>query len=524
MAAKIRKRAGRAATAGSTSVAESREHESLRCKGLLIKVRQQDAARVQLDIGARFRQAQFQLVLPDPLWLLVKSSSIPENPRRAFELAHSLTRIRGIVSLELDLDRDTTAHETSVEAPRALRTQATPEDCRWHVEAVNAIAARAKFKVDGAGIRIGHLDTGYTNNPELVLGASVRADLGYNFYEDVVSPEEPLRTIDHGHGTATASVLIGAPGKQHTIPNVDAFAEGVAPGAELVPFRVDKNVWWIFGSKDALGIRRAVEIGCHVISMSRSGPSYEALHDAVLYAIDKGVIVIAAAGNCNAGCDIYAPAQYPEVVCAGGSTRAMTPWSSSSRGAAVTLCAPAHEVVRAFTINDNGDYAYGVAQSSGTSYATPIIAGAAALWLQRHGGHSAVVDKLGAPRLVAPRFKALLVSKGWQPGHDWDASKFGPGILDVMKLLDAPLTKTVRVKRPPLKITDDVMEVLARAGIPRSGPRASLFRQELEVYRYLMPVAAGIIIRAQTERREASTGDLDSLPLSRDLRVALSAH
>jgi serine protease len=214
-----------------------------------------------------------------------------------------------------------------------------------------------------------------------------------------------------------------------------------------VPVRVDKNVWFVSSENDVRGIAHVLRPGIDVdvISMSRGGLDSEALHDAVRLAVSRGVIVVAAAGNCNVSCRVWAPGEYPEVVCAGGSTFARTPWASSSRGREVSIGAPAYSLYRAQSQKKRSDYYYWVERSSGTSYATPLVAGAAVLWLQRHGGRNAVARAVGGAENIPVVFKHVLMTQGFQPGVDWDTNEFGPGILDVLALLDAPLTKASAV-------------------------------------------------------------------------------
>lgn len=322
---------------------------------------------------------------------------------------------------------------------------------------------------------MGHLDTGYTKHPELVIGTSVRPDLGYNFYENKKDPMEPLDTIDEGHGTATASVLVGLQGKQHGDSGVDAYVEGVAPGAELVPIRVDEDVWWTDWNpaKDVPGICLALKQNCQVISMSRSGTDYESLRDAIRLAISRGTVVVAAAGNRNiiTGVGILSPANYKEVVCAAGSTYSMTPWKDSSRGPEVTIAAPAWSVYRARTRKINKAYAFDVERSYGTSYATPIVAGAAALWIQRHGGTAALAEKLQGVKNIAPSFKYLL-GKSAQPGKNWDP-EFGPGILDCVKLLSSDLPE-------PGDITKIENDLRKRSNASRRGLAEQMLSSRIE--------------------------------------------
>ncbi len=383
-------------------------------------------------------------------WYRLDSSSIRGlPPAQAFELCYRLLEIEGVQALEPGFDGVfPTTPEIGGEEIVVMRdgivsiTAADPntnDKYSWHVEQVRAKCARRMFHVDGHGTRVAHLDTGYTLHPELVTGAAIRADLGYNFEEGKPSPIEPLKTIDHGHGTATASVLVGIEGRQHTFPNDNSFVEGVAPGAELVPMRVDENVWFLSSDNDVQAIGRAIEKRCHVISMSRSGLDQGALREAIALAKRHGLIVVAAAGNCNLGCVIRSPANYDSVVCAVGSTIAKRSWDDSSRGREATIGAPAHSVYRARAFNRNNRYAYSVERSSGTSYATPIVAGAAALWIELHGGTDAIARKIGGLDRVSVVFKHLLSTQGFQPGVDWDVNDYGPGILDCVALLSAPL-------------------------------------------------------------------------------------
>jgi serine protease len=121
--------------------------------------------------------------------------------------------------------------------------------------------------------------------------------------------------------------------------------------------------------------------------MSRGGMDYDSLRDAIKLETSRGTIIVAAASNCNAGCRIWSPAKYKEVVCAAGSTFDMTPWEKSSRGPEVTIAAPA------WSVKKNNAYAFDVA----------IVAGAAALWIERHGDAGALAEKLRGGERIAPR-------------------------------------------------------------------------------------------------------------------------
>lgn len=437
------------------------QNPTVNAKGLLVKIRRGAETSTIKALRRRLgRDMRSTPLCKELLWHHIQAKKVVDkNAGKVFDIAHSLLDVAGILAIEPNL-----------EIPKDEEQEFTVEendpktDCEytWHIQQVKACKAREDFSVTGEGVRIAHLDTGYTKHPELVIGTSVREDLGYNFVEDTIDPLEPLKTIDEGHGTATASVLVGLPGKQHKESD-PAFVEGVAPGAELVPIRVDTVPWWIVNpAKDVSGICHALKQECEVISMSRGGPGYDSLHDAIKLAISRGTIVVAAASNCNAGCRIWSPADYKEVVCAAGSTFDMTPWKKSSRGPEVTIAAPAWSVYRARTVNKNSAYVFDVERSYGTSYATPIVAGAAALWIERHGGAAALAEKLKGRERIAPSFKYLL-GKSAQPGKGWDTAQFGPGILDCVALLCSDLPKPEDI--PTIENNLRIQSTLSRPGI-----------------------------------------------------------
>lgn len=410
-----------------------------RADGLLVKIRQGSETGTLKALRHQVGTIQSTRLCRELLWHHIRGKKLSnKNPGNVFDIAHGLLGIAGILAIEPNLEISQNGGQQITDET----DPATHGKYTWHIQQVKADQARKEFSVTGEGVRVAHLDTGYTEHPELVIGTAIRADLGYNFYENNRDPMEPLKTIDEGHGTATASVLVGLEGKQHGEGSVDAFVEGVAPGAELVPIRVDKDVVIWRPAEEISGICHALEQNCHVISMSRGGGlDYDSLHEAIKLAISRGTVVIAAASNCYGGCEVRYPAKYEEVICAAGSTYSMTPWDKSSRGPEVTIAAPAYSVYRARTRNKNNSYAFDVERSNGTSYSTPIVAGAAALWIQRHGGAAALARMLNGSERIAPSFKHLLRTSGFQTGKDWDTAQFGPGILDCVRLLSSALPK-----------------------------------------------------------------------------------
>lgn len=185
---------------------------------------------------------------------------------------------------------------------------------------------------------------------------------GHDFFDDDDVPDDQV-----GHGTAVAGI-IAARG------NDGIGIAGVAMETMVLPVKV--------GSVDgspisaiAAGIVWAVDNGAHIINLSLGSdfPS-DALHDAVIYAYEHDVPVVAAAGNEPEA--ISYPGAYPETISVGAST----PWGTltgfTSRSNRVDLVAPGTGVLASWWGEDDGDT---WASVSGTSFAAPMVAGTLAL-------------------------------------------------------------------------------------------------------------------------------------------------
>ncbi len=191
---------------------------------------------------------------------------------------------------------------------------------------------------------------------------------GYDFVNDRVEARD-----DHGHGTLVSSIAAAETGNELGIA-------GVAPNAMIMPVKaVDK---WGGASYVTLAtaMRFAADHGATVINMSLGGrsPSF-ILEDAAKYAYEKGCVLVCAAGN-HASPVIY-PAAYDDYCLAVTATDAddeIPSWCCY--GSEVDVAAPGVDIMGAYysrydAPNTNDKYTYG----TGTSFATPIVAGAVAL-------------------------------------------------------------------------------------------------------------------------------------------------
>ena len=310
-----------------------------------------------------------------------------------------------------------------------------PENVRWHFDNIKVEAAHQFFndtpQGPGKDVLIGHPDTGYTEHKEIFGGDPnpIFVEKGFNLLEDNDLPIDPLEGgfgEQPGHGTSTSSAMVSRSGV--TVPklgsNETADLLGVAPDARVVPFRVTETViivWW--QRRLAKAIELAVDRGCRVISISLGGIGGSRLNRAIEYAESKGVIVVAAAGN-NVGF-VVAPATHPLTVACAASDVNNDPWSGTSAGSAVNITAPGHQVWIAGWTEDG----HSVAQpGSGTSYATAIVASAAALWIS---AHDEKLDKTQAARL----FRLALAASAQSLPDQLPSHKYGAGLLDCEKLL-----------------------------------------------------------------------------------------
>lgn len=152
---------------------------------------------------------------------------------------------------------------------------------------------------------------------------------------------------------------------------------GVAPEAELYVGKVlgDNGA----GSFDAIikGIQWAMSQNVDVISMSlgSSVRPPEVLHDTIKQAVAQGIILVAATGNENSA--VCYPAAYDEVIAVSAVDQAKHRANFSNYGIQNEISAPGVDIVSTYK---DGSYA----RLSGTSMATPLIAGACALILARY--------------------------------------------------------------------------------------------------------------------------------------------
>ena len=252
--------------------------------------------------------------------------------------------------------------------------------------ALRTIRARpAHRRATGAGVIVAVLDTGIDFGHPLFEG---KLEPGFDLVDPGTPPIDEANGIDddgdgevdegYGHGTMTAGVVLAA-----------------APEARILPIRVLDSDGRGSASRVAAGIYRAVDEGARVINLSLGTSTFSAsLSEAVRYAYNRGVILVAAAGNDGEADQVDFPGNDPFVISV-SALRAdgrRARFANGRRGNSVA--APGSDVIGPMPVGTWG-------KGSGTSFAAALVSGGAALLVERRPGHRAKTLK----RVLTRRWK-----------------------------------------------------------------------------------------------------------------------
>lgn len=237
----------------------------------------------------------------------------------------------------------------------------------------------------GASNVIAVLDTGiqYTH-PDL----QGRIVAGWDFVNNDNDPRD-----DNRHGTWVSGIIAAN-------SNNGVGIAGISWTDKIMPVKIMNAGGSGYTSDLALGIRWAADHGASIINMSVGGfPADTAVRSAVDYAWSKNIVLVGAAGN-NGTEELFYPASFPNVISVSATQvdDEFTHWSSY--GQAVDVSAPGDAVLTTdcggCSMSSAGSPGY--AQISGTSFASPNVAGVVALIRARYPTWTAqqVVDRLYA--------------------------------------------------------------------------------------------------------------------------------
>ncbi|MGJ8743813.1 S8 family serine peptidase [Polaribacter sp.] len=274
-------------------------------------------------------------------------------------------------------------------------------------------------------VKIGQIDTGFLeDHPALPENLD---PLHANFCKGkkvmgAIDGDATLAVAEqHGHGNATLSILAGNwVDLSETDSNYRGFF-GAIPYAKVLPIKISETVALLSGRNFALAVDYAIEQGCDVITMSMAGLPSKTMAKAVNRAYEAGVVIVSAASNSFSENffkkklpkkTLY-PARYHRVIAATGACYNHKPYLNrfqdgscegtglETRGAGgfyMQTCYGPEYVLRtsvaAYTPNiswfsfdvehEDGSKTYYVKNGGGTSSATPQVAAAAAIYIQKY--------------------------------------------------------------------------------------------------------------------------------------------
>lgn len=306
------------------------------------------------------------------------------------------------------------AEESVFSCPKGIATRGTRKE---RVLRAQDIISTKQIKADmswaqgatGTGVKVVVLDTGVEKTHADLSG---RVSLMQNFTTG--QPEDAL-----GHGTHVSGILAGR-GMRDFSGN---SAVGVSGDANLLMGKVCNDAGWCLEGDILAGMEWAAAQGAKVVNLSLGGGSFGAHCDddplarKANWLADQGIVVVAAAGNNAAG--VGTPACGSKVLAVGAVDAADVRASWSSYGQALDVMAPGVDILSAYScLAAVGCPGTWYAWMSGTSMASPHVAGIAALLLGKYD------------QLTASQVREIIVSSSQDLGTTGYDILYGYGRVD----------------------------------------------------------------------------------------------
>lgn len=279
----------------------------------------------------------------------------------------------------------------------------------------------------GSGVTVAVIDTGVDGtHPDLVdnvlEGYDASGEGSPNGWQGLgVEPmhgtEVASLIAGHGHNVSGIPKIAGQPGKP-------AGVIGVAPDAKILPISLNmvSNAEKSIDEQIPAAVRYAVDHGAQVINLSIGSNKTtwpKSWDDAFAYAEEKGVVVVASAGNRGSGItQVGAPATIPGVLTAGGVDRQReASKGSSTQGISIGVTAPSNDMIAAAPGNKYMIW-------SGSSASAPLVSGLAALIKSKY------------PNLSAAQIIQRITESADDTGAAGRDPVYGFGIINPLMALD----------------------------------------------------------------------------------------
>jgi serine protease len=323
----------------------------------------------------------------------------------------------------------------------------TPNDphypSQWHYPMIQLPGAWAT--TTGSPVIVAMVDTGIRpDHPEFGGGVLVAGRNFFNGADDANTTDPGCPTVaptQWSHGTHVAGTIAAW---TDNATGVAGVAWGGASGVRIMPIRVLGERGGVCGtgtfSDVARGIVYAADNGARVINLSLGGSAdTQVVREAVQYALDRGVVVVAAAGNANSSAPMF-PAAYLGVISVSALACDSTRAPYSSFGPSIFIAAPGGstrdcpgglnpEMVVSTGWRPSEPTVFTQVGLQGTSMAAPHVSGVAALLVGRG---------IVGPAAVRQRLRETATDLG-PPG--WDPN-FGYGLVNAAAAVGANLPAT----------------------------------------------------------------------------------
>jgi thermitase len=241
---------------------------------------------------------------------------------------------------------------------------------------------------------------------------------GQNIIDEQLPPDDDL-----GHGTHVAGVI-------SALTNNDLGIAGMSWFNKVMPIKVLDQHGAGSTYAVAMGIIWATDHGAKVINLSLGNYADSAfLHDAIKYAYDHDVVMIAASGNDNSDRPSF-PAAYPEVLAVGATDDKKKLATFSNYGDYVDVVAPGVNIASTYPKSQ-------YAALSGTSMASPHVSALAALIRSTN------------PTLTNVQVYNIIRQSSEDLGLPGKDSHYGYGLIDVKQALQLSIANDRKVCRKP---------------------------------------------------------------------------